>query len=80
MPHIRPRCLEDALKLKSLEIYDGLPFKNDTDTDDVEKALGLLKEYYVGKVNVMYKRATSFIREINCREKEQWRTAVNCED
>ena len=47
---------------KGLEIYNGLSFKNDTDKDDVERALGLLEEYYVGKVNVTYE---SFIQEIN---------------
>ena len=41
---------------KGLEIYDGLSFKNDTDKDHVEKALGLLEEYYVGIVNVTHER------------------------
>ena len=55
MPHIRLR-FRGCIGAKGLEIYDGLPFENDTDKDDVERALGLLEEYYDGKVNVTYER------------------------
>ena len=41
---------------KGLGIYDGLPFKDDTDKDDVKRVLGLLEKYYVGKLNVTYER------------------------
>ena len=51
-----------CIGVKGLEIYDCLPFENDTDKDDIKRALGLSEEY-VGKVNVTYKRYKFHLRD-----------------
>ena len=43
-------------------IYNGLPFQRQEDRDDVKKALKLLQEYIIGKVNVTYERYVFFTR------------------
>ncbi len=41
---------------EALEIYNGLPFQNDRDKQDMPKILNLMEEFCVGQTNVIYER------------------------
>ena len=41
---------------EALEIFNGLPFENEEDKNDIDKVLELFQNYCIGETNVIYKR------------------------
>ena len=41
---------------KALEIFNGLPFENEEDKNDIDKVFELFQNYCIGETNVIYER------------------------
>lgn len=45
-----------CIGMEDLEVYNGLPFKQEQDKNDPKEILRLMEEYFVGKTNIIYER------------------------
>jgi len=45
-----------CIGMEGLEVYNGLPFKEEQDKNDPKEILRLMEEYFVGKTNIIYER------------------------
>ena len=70
---------QTCLGREAREIYNGLPFEQEEDKNDVNKTIALLQEYFIGKVNTTYERR-KFSREIKKKARLPWHTLLNYDD